>query len=252
MNIGIIPSRLKSSRLPNKAIKKIEGLEIINHVYQRSVLSGILDKIYVATCDKEILKVVKKVNGNVIMTSKKHTNAIDRSYEAINKVLFKNKIINKNKINIIIIQGDEPTLEPNLIGLIAKNLKKNCIVNIYSLLKKKKDINDPNRVKVTLDKNSNAVYFSRAPIVNCLNNKKIFLKQGNLFGFKYKSLKQFVNYKRTNLEKVESIDMLRLIENNIKIKMVHAMYKTVNVDTIKDYFYAKKFFKSDKLKYKYL
>ena len=85
-----------------------------------------------------------------------------------------------------------------------------------------------------------------------MNNKKIFLKQGNLFGFKYKSLKQFVNYKRTNLEKVESIDMLRLIENNIKIKMVHAMYKTVNVDTIKDYFYAKKFFKSDKLKYKYL
>ena len=245
--IGIIPARMQSSRLPGKAMKKICNIPLIGHVYFRSKLSNTLDEVYVATCDTEIKNYVESINGKVIMTSKKHKRAVDRTEEAMRKI----EKISKKKINlIVVIQGDEPILEPKMINQavdIFKKDKKVQISNLYTVLKNSKEIIDPNRVKVVLDNNNNAVYFSRQKIsTKVLNGKKIYYKQGNVFCFNKKALNFFVKLKSSNLEKVESIDMNRLIENRYKIKMVKTQFNTINVDNFADFKKAKRAMSKDK------
>ncbi len=245
--IGIIPVRMKSSRLPGKAMKKISNIPIIGHVYFRSKLAKILREVYVATCDNEIRKYIESIDGKVIMTSKKHKRAVDRTEEAMRKI--EKKI--KKKIDLVVmIQGDEPVLIPKMINQVVNVFKKNKKVNIsntYTLMNNIKQIKDLNRVKVVFDKNDNAIYFSREPISNeKINDKKTYYKQGNVFCFKKKSLNYFVKLKPSKLEIVESVDMNRLVEDRYKIKMVKTKFETVNVDNRRDYLMAKKSMKKDK------
>ena len=248
MNIvGIIPVRMKSSRLPGKAMKKIFEIPMIGHVYFRSKLSSILNEVYVATCDYEIQKYVESIKGKVIMTSNKHKRAVDRTEEATR--ILEKKL--KKKIDLIVmIQGDEPVLIPKMINQVIEIFKKDKKVNIsntYTIIKDTKQISDINRVKVVTDKNSNAIYFSREKIsTKKIKGKKIYFKQGNVFCFKRKSLHYFVNLKPSQLEILESIDMNRLIENRYKVKMVKTNFHTVNVDNYKDFLMAKKALKKDK------
>ena len=245
--IGIIPARMKSSRLPNKAMKKICNIPMIGHVYFRSKLSKILSEVYVATCDNKIKNYIKSINGKVIMTSKKHKRAVDRTEEAMKKIIKKSK----KKINLVVmIQGDEPCLEPKMIDEVVnifKKSKKVEISNLYSILKNPHEILDPNRVKVVVDNNNNAIYFSREKIsTKIIKEKKVYYKQGNIFCFTKKALKNFVKTKPSNLELVESVDMNRLIENRYKIKMIKTKFNTVNVDNQKDLIKAKKIMNNDK------
>ena len=218
--IGIIPVRMKSSRLPGKAMKKINNMPMIGHVYYRSKLSKILNEVYVATCDNKIKKYIKSINGKVIMTSKKHKRAVDRTEEAFKKIKK-----NEKKIDLVVmIQGDEPLLEPKMINEVVNVFKKKRGVNISNLfteLKNPKEIEDKNRVKVVLDSDNTAIYFSREKIASkSIGNKKRYFKQGNIFCFNKKALSYFVKLKPTNLEILESVDMNRLIENRYKIQMV--------------------------------
>ena len=245
--IGIIPARMKSSRLPGKAMKKIYNIPLIGHVYFRSKLSNALDEVYVATCDAKIKNYIESINGKVIMTSKKHKRAVDRAEEAMRKI----EKISKKKINLIVmIQGDEPVLEPKMINQVVNIFKKDKkvqISNLYTVLKNSKEIIDPNRVKVVLDNDNNAVYFSRQKIATkILNRKKMYYKQGNVFCFNKKALSFFVKLKSSNLEKVESVDMNRLIENRYKIKMVKTQFNTINVDNFADFKKAKRAMNKDK------
>ena len=128
--IGIIPARMQSSRLPGKAMKKICNIPLIGHVYFRSKLSNTLDEVYVATCDTEIKNYVESISGKVIMTSKKHKRAVDRTEEAMRKI----EKISKKKINlIVVIQGDEPILEPKMINQAVDIFKKDKKVQISNL-----------------------------------------------------------------------------------------------------------------------
>tara|TARA_B110000438_G_C15734268_1_gene615605 strand:- start:90 stop:863 length:774 start_codon:yes stop_codon:yes gene_type:complete len=245
--IGIIPARMKSSRLLGKSMKKIKNIPMIGHVYFRSKLSKVLNEVYVATCDKEIKDYVRSINGKVIMTSKKHKRAVDRTAEAMNKIM-KN---NKKKIDLVVmIQGDEPCLEPKMINQVVSPFKKNNkiqISNLYTVLKDPKEVTDPNRVKVVVDKESNAIYFSRESIsTKNRKGKKIYYKQGNIFCFSKKSLNNFVKLDSSNLEIAESVDMNRLIENREKIKMIKTNFNTTNVDNIKDFKKAVKIMNKDK------
>ena len=245
--IGIIPARMKSSRLPGKAMKKIFNIPMIGHVYFRSKLSRILDEVYVATCDSKIKNYIESIGGKVVMTSKNHKRAVDRTEEAFRKINEKNK----EKIDLIVmIQGDEPVLQPSMINQVVKIFNKNKnikISNLFTVLTKKNEIQDPNRVKVVVDKDYNAVYFSRKAISSKkIKNRNIYFKQGNLFCFKKESLKYFVSLKPSNLEIVESVDMNRLIETRYKIKMIKSKFHTINVDNYKDYLNAKKTIKKDK------
>lgn len=248
MNIvGIIPTRMKSTRLPGKPMKKILNMPMIGHVYLRSKLSNILNDVYVATCDDEIKNYIKSINGKVVMTSKRHQGAIDRTEEAMRKI---ERITNKKIDLIVMIQGDEPILDPQMINQVVNIFKKKKNINIsnlYTILKKSEEIFDPNRVKVVLDKNSNAIYFSREKIsTEKKNGKKIYYKQGNVFCFKKKALKFFVNLKISNLERVESVDLNRLIECRYKIRMVKTNSQTINVDNYFDLKQAQKAIKKDK------
>ena len=238
--IGIIPARMKSSRLPGKAMKKILKIPMIGHVYIRSKMSKILDKVYVATCDKEIKNYIKSIGGNVVMTSKKHKRAVDRTEEATKKI----EKIYKKKINLIVmIQGDEPILDPRMINQTVNIFKKNKkvqISNLYTELKNLKEISDLNRVKVVIDHNSDAIYFSREKIsTKNFKGKKIYFKQGNIFCFSRKALYNFVKLKPSNSEIAESVDMNRLIESRYKIRMVKTKIHTINVDNQSDFDKAK-------------
>ena len=206
-----------------------------------------MDEVYVATCDNEIKDYIKSINGKVIMTSKKHKRAVDRTEEAAKKI----EKIYKKKINLIVmIQGDEPILDPRMINQTVNIFKKNKkvqISNLYTELKDLKEISDPNRVKVVIDHNSDAIYFSREKIsTKNFKGKKIYFKQGNIFCFSKKALYNFVKLKPSNSEIAESVDMNRLIESRYKIRMVKTKIHTINVDNQSDFDKAKIKMKNNK------
>ena len=149
--IGIIPARMQSSRLPGKVMKKIFNIPMIGHVYYRSKLSKLMSDVYVTTCDVKIKDYIQSINGKVIMTSKNHQRAVDRTEEALKKI----EKITKKKIDLIVmIQGDEPLLEPQMINHVVDTFKRNKSVqisNLYTVLNNLKEILDPNRVKVVVD-----------------------------------------------------------------------------------------------------
>ena len=156
--IGIIPARMQSSRLPGKVMKKIHNIPMIGHVYFRSKLLKILNEVYVATCDNKIKNYIRSINGKAVMTSKNHERAVDRTEEALKKI---EKITRKKIDLIVMIQGDEPLLEPQMINQVVNVFKKNKnikISNLYTRLNNSEEIKDPNRVKVVLDDNNNAIY----------------------------------------------------------------------------------------------
>ena len=133
------------------------------------------------------------------------------------------------------VQGDDPMLKPQMINeVILSNNNQHQVTNICNTLNEK-DSKDPNRVKVVINKKFEAVYFSREQIsFKKKRNKKLYLKQGNIFCFTPKILKKYCSISESNLEIVESVDMNRYLENDIKIKMVHSKHDTINVDTLKD------------------
>src|SRR3989304_8143510 len=162
--IGIIPARMASSRFPGKPLAEICGIPMVGHVYFRSKLSKTLHEVYVATCDKEIADYIKSIGGKAIMTSDTHERASDRTAEAMLKI----EKETRRKVDIVVmIQGDEPMICPEMIEKAVKPMfgdKNILITNLMAELKNEKEFEDPNEVKVVVDKFNNALYFSREPI----------------------------------------------------------------------------------------
>ncbi|MCG8572853.1 MAG: 3-deoxy-manno-octulosonate cytidylyltransferase, partial [Spirochaetes bacterium] len=162
--IGIIPARMASSRFPGKPMKKIINIPMIGHVYFRSKMSTILKEVYVATCDQEIYDYINSIGGKPIMTADIHERASDRAAEALLKI---EKETNKKVDIVVMIQGDEPMLTPEMIDNSIKPLLTDSTINIVNLManiKTQKEHEDPNEVKVVVNKNNFALYFSREPI----------------------------------------------------------------------------------------
>jgi len=234
--IGIIPARMESSRFPGKPMANILGMPMIGHVYHRSRMSNILDEVYVATCNKEIYNYIKSINGKPIMTANTHERASDRTAEALS-IIEKNL---KRKMDIVVmLQGDEPMITPEMINISVKPLLNNSEVQVSNLMTKiisKKEWNDPNEVKVVCDYNNNAIYFSREPIPsNKKYNRTIpAFKQVCIIPFKRNFLLKYMQLNPTPLEIIESVDMNRLIEHGYKIKMIESNVQTIAVDTKQD------------------
>ena len=231
-SIIIIPSRLASTRLPNKPLIKINNKSLIMHVYEKAVKSQIGD-VYVATCDEEIALEVKRNSGNYIMTDRKHTSGSDRVYEASRKLDLKDADF------IINVQGDEPMINP----LDIKNLNeisKNNNLNISTLaynIKNENDYKNKNIVKViTRNKISNqitdeALNFCR--LINMNINNNIYHHFG-IYSYKFSALKQFIKLKKTENEISESLEQMRAIDNNMKINVLLANNFSKGIDTKKD------------------
>ncbi len=238
--IVIIPARLGSSRLPNKVILDICGKPMVQHVYEAAKKAeGVLD-VFIATDSDKVEKVCRNFTNNVIMTSEKHESGTDRLAEAIEGL---------DCENVINVQGDEPLIDPRLITALARSLEGTKIEMSSAMHKitKTSDLQSPNSVKVTVDKNFNALYFSRSIIPHHRDNWDVllnhhetipeplrFYKHIGIYGYKKAFLQNYSTMEQTYLEKLEKLEQLRVLENGYKIKMIETDYKPVGVDVQED------------------
>lgn len=229
--LGVIPSRYASTRFEGKPLKDINGNTMIEWVYKRAENADI-DKLVVATDDERIFNTVKKFGGNAVMTSKEHENGTSRIIEVINTPEY-------NDFDFIInIQGDEPLIDIKSINLLADNYRKEKseIVTLKKEFNKNENIENPNIVKVITDFNDNAVYFSRSVIPYERNSMKNFkyYKHIGIYGYTSKFLNELKSLKEGILEKIESLEQLRFIENGYKIKVLETVSEVIGVDTEED------------------
>ena len=225
-----------SSRYPGKPMAKIHGVPMIGHCYHRTNLCNDLMDTYVATCDEEIHDYIISIGGKSIMTSDIHERATDRTAEAMLKI---EEIIGESIDIVVMVQGDEPMVTPEMISQSLAPFRENQsikVVNLMARMKTIKEFEDPNEVKVVIDKNSNAIYFSREAIPS---RKKGFdnvpmLKQVCIIPFKREYLLKFNDMEETELEKIESVDMMRIIENGDNVTMVMTDSDSFSVDTEED------------------
>jgi 3-deoxy-manno-octulosonate cytidylyltransferase (CMP-KDO synthetase) len=239
MNIlAIIPARMGSSRFPGKPMAKILNKPMIGHVYERVSECNILTKTIVATCDYEIFEYIESIGGEAVMTSNHHERASDRCAEALDYIEEKDGV---EYDIMVMVQGDEPMTHPDMITESLKPMLDNSDIYITNLLAEISSIdefNDKNCIKVVCDLNNNALYFSREAIptkkvVGVLMNKQVCI-----IPFRREFLKMYTSLKPTPLEIAESIDMMRILEHGLKVKMVPTKFKTQAVDTIEDLKYV--------------
>jgi 3-deoxy-manno-octulosonate cytidylyltransferase (CMP-KDO synthetase) len=220
--IAIIPARMAASRFPNKPMAKIMGIPMIGHVYKRTTFESIFDEVYVATCDQEIFDYIHSIGGKAVMTANTHERCTDRTAEALLKI----EKITGAKFDIIgMVQGDEPLVVPQVFKEALMNLKENP-----------EEFESPNTVKVVIDLNNNALYFSREPIPSRkkFSDKFPKYKQTGMIFFRRDFLIEFNQMTPTMLEKIESVDMMRILEHGKKIRMVMTSNACYGVDIPED------------------
>jgi len=238
--LGLIPSRIGSQRLPAKALLPIHGIPLVIHTYKRASLSKMIDKILICTDSKKIISVAKKFKAKSILTSQHHNNGTERITEAYIKE-------GKNYDLVLDIQGDEPLISPYHIDEIIKYHIKNKEADIILPTLKITLPDNPNLVKVITNKKNEVLYISRAKIPYESKLKtKYFLKHLSIISFKPEALIKFSKEKKTYLEKIEDIELLRAIEIGLKIKTVILKGDSFSVDAIEDYERAKDKMPKDK------
>jgi 3-deoxy-manno-octulosonate cytidylyltransferase (CMP-KDO synthetase) len=247
--LGIIPARMAATRFPNKPMANLLGIPMIGHCYHRSKFCTLIDELFVATCDIEIYDYIKKIGGNAIMTSNKHERATERTAEALLNI---EQIIPNKKFDIVVmIQGDEPLVDPRMIEEVIDPLitSGKSISNLMSILKTKEEIENPNNIKVVVSKKNNALYMSREAIPSNLKYTKdiVYFRQLGLIAFTRESLMNFVSLQTTTLENIESVDMNRLLENDIPIYMKKTCLESDSVDDKIDLARVQEKMKNDRL-----
>lgn len=226
----IIPARYGSSRLEGKPLLEVLGKPIIQWVYEKAQASKLADMIIVATDDKRIYDCVKSFGGEVEMTSTEHKCGSDRIMEVVSRHPEISYICN--------LQGDEPLIKPESIDDVIRNVKDDESADISTLIRVLKDeveINNPNLVKCVVDNNGFALYFSRSKIPFERNsNIATFYGHLGIYGYKRKALESMTTLPQTPLEKTESLEQLRALENGMKIKTSVVDFVPVGIDTKED------------------
>ncbi|MDP2941537.1 MAG: 3-deoxy-manno-octulosonate cytidylyltransferase [Candidatus Omnitrophota bacterium] len=230
--IGVIPARYSSTRFEGKVLADILGKPMLQHVWERAKQAMVLDDLVIACDDERVANAAKKFGAKVILTAKAHTCGTDRISEVVNPL----------DVRVVInIQGDEPLVHPTMINSVARALlddKSLAMATIIKETKDPKDIADPNVVKVVVDKNNFALYFSRAPIPfpapNSLVKSPLYYKHIGLYGYTKDFLFTYKNLPVSNLEKIECLEQLRVLEEGFRIKVIETKYETVGVDTPED------------------
>jgi len=240
MTIGIIPARMASSRFPGKPLNLIQGVPMIGHCYRRSAMSKSLDRVYIATCDDKISQYAETIGAPCIMTADTHERASDRIAEAMLTI----EVDTSERHNIVVlVQGDEPMLRPEMIDDAVTALEAHprdperiVVVNLMGQMESVEEFEDPNEVKVVVDSEGYAIYFSREPIPSLKKGAGDvpMLKQICIIPFYRDDLLAYNAIPQTPLEIAESVDMLRIIETGGKIKMVMCDQCTYAVDTLDD------------------
>lgn len=226
--LGVIPARMASSRFPGKPLKKILGIPMLAHCYERALLSRACDKLVIATPDEEIMNWAKNHEIPAVLTSHHHERATERAQETLD-------ILSKQGEKydfILLLQGDEPQIFPDDI----KNLSAAfCgseleIVNLVYPIDGD-DLDNPNVVKAIMTNTSKISFFTRAHVPNKSDKA---MRQLGMIGFTLAALTQYTKLKPTPLEALESIDMMRILENDYEIKAVISSSPILGVDNPED------------------
>jgi len=234
--IAVIPARMGSSRFPGKPLARINGVPMLGHVYFRSRMSPLLQEVFIATCDAEIGAYAKRIGAPCIRTAPTHERATDRTAEA---VAILDRQAGTRADVVVMIQGDEPMLHPDMIDEAVASLKQEPsirVVNLMAPVSTDAEWHDPNTIKVVVDRRGDALYFSRAPIpfAKAQVDSASRFKQVCIMPFRREFLSQFTALAPTALEAAESIDMLRALEHGYRVRMVLTSRETHSVDTPAD------------------
>ena len=242
----VIPARYQSSRLEGKPLLDIGGIPMVIHVVKQSLKSKAND-VVVATDDQKIFDTVEKFGYKAIMTNINHKSGTDRTVEVVNLMGWSDEVI------VVNVQGDEPLINPSLINQVAEYLDHHKDVFVSTACHSISDYNDfinPNNVKVVLDKNSQALYFSRAPIpfprdefAQKMIGKEGFYKHIGIYAYRAKFLKNYKDILQAELEDIEKLEQLRILYAGYKIGVVASVDNPmIGVDTPEDLEKVRKLF----------
>ncbi len=235
---GFIPARYASTRFPGKPLAPILGKPMFWHVYNQAIKCSLFTSICLATDDERIAQAAEELNVPYVMTSPNHPSGSDRIFEAARSLNVPDEAV------IVNIQGDEPALDPNMLMALLEPFYNDPSVQVSTLAHSisATEAMSENRVKVAMDLNNNALYFSRAAIPHVHQgagnsnpgSKKEFWGHIGLYAFKLKTLEQFVGMPPSPLELREGLEQLRFLEHGIPIRVAFTNYLSVAVDTPAD------------------
>lgn len=227
---GIIPARYASTRFAGKPLALILGKPMILHVYTRACQCPHLQQVVLATDDERIFSAAESLAIPVLMTSSKHSCGTERVLEAARLLSVPDEGV------VVNIQGDEPALDPEMLtALIAPFRAPEVQVTTLAHPISAQEAQDPDRVKVVMGRDNQALYFSRLPIPFPHDgNEEGYLGHIGIYAFRMKTLEQFVALEKGVLEQKESLEQLRLLENNIPIHVVLTSHKSHGVDRPED------------------
>lgn len=233
--LGIVPARYGSTRFPAKALVDIGGKSMVQRVYEQARKSKLLSDVVIATDHEAIKSEAERFEGKVVMTSENHQSGTDRCYEALT--------LQPDTYDYVInIQGDEPFINPEQIDLLANLLDgKTQLATLVKNIEDMEELFNPNVVKAIFNHSSEAIYFSRSPLPYNRNvpekkwlEERNYYKHIGLYGYRSDILKEITGLEMSGLEKAESLEQLRWIENGYTIKVAETLHQSVGVDTPED------------------
>jgi len=227
--VAMIPARYAATRFPAKLMQLLGNKTVIRHTYDNTVATYLFDEVIVVTDSDIIYNEITKHGGKAMMSKKNHESGSDRIAEATE---------NTDADIIVNVQGDEPFVKREPLEKLLKvfNDDKVQVASLMQELKEEKLINDPNYVKVTVDKNMNSLMFSRSviPYQRDKNITSVYYEHIGVYAFRKQALINFTNWEITPIEAAEKIECLRYLENGIPLKMVVTNYMGIEIDTPED------------------
>jgi 3-deoxy-manno-octulosonate cytidylyltransferase (CMP-KDO synthetase) len=238
--IALIPARFGATRFPAKLMADLYGKPLIVRTFLSTVATGIFDEVVVVTDHEEIAQVIRKEGGKVFMSLKEHESGSDRIAEAAAHM----------EADVIVnVQGDEPFQDKRSLQDLVRSFDDHRVevASMMMTISSESQIQNPNAVKVVVDKDNFSLYFSRSPIpfIRESPSEINFYRHIGIYAYKKELLMAFTQWPKSVLEKAEMLEQLRLLEQGIKIKMVHTDHQAVAIDTPEDLQKAKAYFREN-------
>ncbi len=228
--VGIIPARWSSTRFPGKPLHLIGGKPLLRYVWERCARATKLDALIIATDDMRIAEAAFNWGAEVALTSPRHRSGTDRVAEVARHA--------KDFAFVVNIQGDEPLVDPRLVDQLVEKLRSDARIDIVTAahpFQNPTEAVSPHQNKVVVDRNSCALYFSRSIIPYPANRFRVrYLRHQGIYGFRRDALLQFVKWKPSPLERAESLEQLRALENGVKVHVLVTTHGSPGVDTPAD------------------
>jgi 3-deoxy-manno-octulosonate cytidylyltransferase (CMP-KDO synthetase) len=233
--VGFIAARMASTRFPGKPLAPINGLPMLGHVYHRARLARAMDDVVVATCDDDILAYSASIGAPGFGTRDTHERATDRIAEALPYY----EAATGRRVDVaVLVQGDEPMLVPEMLDELVAPMRAEALAigNLISPITSAEEFEDPNTVKAVRNRRDFAMYFSREPIPSRTKYSGAvpMWKQLGLIAFSRDALLEYTRLTPTPLESIESVDMNRVLEHGLPIKLIETRHRTTAVDTPED------------------